>query len=100
MHQGVVSVNLQKINTVLIAVLIVAAIGYFFTINSLSTKGFVFKELKEQVNTLSTQKQDMESQVTALASYQNLNPRIQTLQLVASQDVAYISWDSLLVARK
>jgi cell division protein FtsL len=99
-RQSATSIHLQKINTVLIGTLIVAAVGYFFTVNSLSTKGFVFKELKEKVSTFSSNKQDMESQITALASYQNLNPRIQSMQLVTSSDIAYISWDSLIVARK
>ncbi len=99
-NQSTLSINLHKINTILIGAVILAAVGYFFTINSLSTKGFVFKELKEKVTTLNIDKQNMESQVTALASYQNLNPRIQTMQMVASQDVSYISWDSHIVARK
>ncbi|QQS60736.1 hypothetical protein IPN41_02055 [Candidatus Falkowbacteria bacterium] len=99
-HQSTVSINLQKINIILIGALILAAVGYFFTINSLSTKGFVFKELKEKVASLNMDKQKMESQVTALASYQNLNPRIQTMQMVVSRDVSYISWDSFIVARK
>jgi hypothetical protein len=100
MSQSAFTLNLRKINTVLIGSLIIAAVGYFFTINSLSTKGFMFKEMKEKVNDLSIEKQAMESQMTALASYQNLNPRIQALNMVSSQDVNYISWENFLVARR
>ena len=99
-RQSTISINLHRINTILIGVLILAAVGYFFTINSLSIKGFAFKELKENVATLSIEKQNMESEITAMASYQHLNPRIQNMQMVASQDVSYISWDSFIVARK
>ncbi len=80
--------------------LVVAAVSYFFTITSLSTKGFAFKELKEQSTALAIDKQHMESEITSLASYQSLDQRIKNLALVASKDVAYISWDNLVVARK
>ena len=100
MSQAAFSINLRKINLVLMFLLVVAAVAYFFTITSLSTKGFAFKELKEQSNALAIDKQHMESEITSLASYQSLDQRIKNLALVASKDVAYISWDNLVVARK
>jgi hypothetical protein len=100
MSHAAFSINLRKINIVLILLLVVGAVTYFFTITNLSTKGFAFKELKEQSNALVIEKQHMESEITSLASYQSLDQRIKNLALVASKDVAYISWDDLVVARK
>ncbi len=100
MSDSAFSINLRTLNTVLLFALIVGAVTYFFTTTSLSTKGFAFKELKEQSMKLADDKQQMESQITALASYQNLDARIKNLPLVASKDIAYISWGSSVVARK
>lgn len=93
-------INLRRLNACLSLALIAGAAAYFITVNDLSTKGFLFKELKQHSNSLVAERQDLESQVTSLASYQNLNPRIAAARLVASKDVAYLSWGSQTVAQK
>lgn len=100
MSQAAITLNLRKINTILFLLLIVGAVSYFVTTNNLSTRGFAFKELKDQVNQSEIERQRLENQITLLASYQSLNPRIQELNLVAATDVNYIDWNSFLVARK
>lgn len=100
MSQSAVTINLRKLNTVLFLLLIVGAVTYFLTTNNLSTRGFAFKDLKESVTELEIEQQRLENQMTLLASYQSLNPRIQDLSLVASTDVHYLTWNSFLVARK
>lgn len=100
MPQSAITINLRKVNTLLFLLLIVGAVTYFLTTNNLSTRGFAFKELKEKVTELKNEQQRMENQMTLLASYQSLNPRIQELRLVASTDVHYIDWNSFLVARR
>ncbi len=95
-----IRVNLRTLNACLLFAVVCGAVTYFLTMNDLSTRGFVFKDLKQKANDLAAEQQRMEGEVTALASYQNLNPRIQTLSLVAADTVHYISWDSRLVAKK
>lgn len=94
------TINVRKLNSLLFLLLLMGGILYFFTVNNLSTSGFAFKELKEKVGDLQSDQQRMESQITLLGSYQNLNPRIQELKLVEAKDVSYISSDSFMVARK
>lgn len=94
------TINLRRVNAVLCFLLIVGAVAYFITTNNLSTRGFAFKDLKQQVNELTLEQQRIQNQMTLLASYQSLNPRIQQLNLVAAADVSYIAWDSALVARR
>ncbi len=98
--QPVFRLNLRRLNACLCLALIGGAAAYFITVNDLSTKGFLFKELKQKNNSLIAERQDLESRVTTLASYQNLNPRIAAARLVASKDVAYVSWGSQAVAQK
>lgn len=98
--QPVLRINLRRLNACLCLALIAGATAYFITVNDLSTKGFLFKELKQKNNSLVAERQDLESSVSSLASYQNLNPRIAAARLVVAKDVAYVSAGSLAVAQK
>lgn len=93
-------INLRRLNAALLFIAICGAVTYFLTMNDLSTQGFVFKDLKQQSNDLAAEQQRMQAEVTALASYQSLNPRIQSLSLVPTDEVSYMSWDTHLVAKK
>lgn len=99
-RQPVLRINLRRLNACLSLALIAGAAAYFITVNDLSTKGFLFKELKQKNNSLLAERQDLESSVSSLASYQSLNPRIAAARLVAAKDVAYLSSGSLAVAQK
>ncbi len=97
---AVFRINLRKLNVILMLACLLGAASYFLTINGLSTTGFAFKDLKQRANELAAENQQLESQVSSLSSFQNLNPRIADLHLVPVSDVAYVSWDSRMVARK
>jgi len=94
------SVFLSRLNTFLVVAIVASAITHFLVINDLSTKGFVFKDLKSKVGDLSNDKQSMESAISSLGSYQNLNPRIQEMKMVNADGANYINWDQNLVAKK
>ncbi len=84
-----------------LAVLVGAtAIAHFFVVTDLSTKGFLFKDLKSRANELTDQRQSMEGAISTLGSYQSLSSRIQSLQLVAADNVQYLSWNQDVVAKK
>lgn len=100
MSHTAITINLRKVNTILFLLLIVGAVLYFLTVNNLSTRGFVFKDLRDKNNKLEIEKQRLESKITELASYQNLNPRIEQLQLVKATDVIYLDSNAFTVARK
>ncbi len=99
-EKKVFRINLRRLNSFLGLTLIAGATAYFITVNGLSTRGFEFKELKQKTNFLTAERQDLESEITALASYQNLNQRIAAARLVTSKEVAYVSWGSQMVAKK
>ncbi len=100
MSHTAITINLRKVNTILFLLLIVGAVLYFLTVNNLSTRGFVFKDLRDKNNKLEIEKQRLESKITEFASYQNLNPRIEQLQLVKATDVIYLDSNAFTVARK
>lgn len=94
------SLFLSRLNRFLVFAIIVTAAGHFLVVNALSVQGFIFKDLKSKANDLVAEEQTMESTVSSLGSYQNLNPRIQSLKLVAADGVNYVSWDQHVVAKK
>jgi cell division protein FtsL len=94
------SVLLSKINKILLFSVIVTAAAHFLIVNDLSTQGFVFTDLKSKAKQLVADRQNMESSISALGSYQSINPRIEALHLVAADTIHYISWDKYMVARK
>lgn len=94
------SAVLSRLNRFLVVAVIIVAAAHFLVINDLSTKGFVFKDLKSRANQLMADNQDMQNKVSLLGSYQSINPRIESLHLVAADTVHYLSWDQSMVARK
>ncbi len=94
------SQTLSKLNKFLAIALIATAVGHFLVVNDLSTKGFVFKDLKVESNELVAERQTMESRVSALSSYQSLNPRIQSMHLVSADSIHYLNWNQQAVAKK
>ena len=94
------SALLSMINKYLLISAIAVAGAHFFVVNDLSTKGFVFKDLKSKASQLVADRQVMENSISALGSYQAINPRIEAMKLVATDDIHYISWNKYMVALK
>jgi hypothetical protein len=92
--------SLSRLNRFLVAAIIVTAFGHFLVVNGLSTMGFVFKDLKLKTNDLVAERQALETKVSSLSAYQNLNPRIDALHLVAADSIRYINSDNQVVAKK
>lgn len=91
---------MSRFNFFLTVLVCVTAVAHFLVATSLSTTGFVFKDLKSRANELASERQSMESAISSLASYQSLNPRIASLNLVTADDVHYLSWNQYIVAKK
>lgn len=100
MPQAQKSVFLSKLNRILLVSVILVAAAHFLVVNDLSTKGFVFKDLKSKANDLVADRQTMENSISALSSYQAINPRIQSMHLVSADTIHYINWDNNTVAIK
>ncbi len=98
--RGTHDINLRRLNGWLMVLVAVAAVGYFMTVTALSTRGFVFKELKSRYTAMNEERRALENDMTGLASYQDLQSRIHSLSFVSADSVKYISWDDNAVAKK
>lgn len=91
---------LKKVNCFLAIAIIFTAVAHFLVVNDLSTRGFVFKDLKAKTAELAADQEKMQGTISALGSYQNISQRIGNLGLVAVDSVHYVSWDQYMVAKK
>jgi hypothetical protein len=73
---------------------------YLVGINDLTVKGFVLKDLKNQQQMLMEANQDLQTKVLGLQSYASISPRLQGLNMVAVEDVVYLSSKAPAVAKK
>ncbi len=98
--QPALHINLRRLNRWLMVLVGFAAVGYFLTVTALSTRGFIFKDLKSQQASLAEERRTLENAMTGLASYQDLQSRIRSSNFVAADTVSYISWNDSAVAKR
>ncbi len=90
----------QKINVFLGIACLALGVVYLVTMNDLTVKGFALKDLKSRSNLLAEESQDLQAKVLTLQSYTALSPRLQGLNMVQVEDVAYFSPKTPVVAKK
>jgi len=90
----------RLINTALSLACIAFGIVYLVGMNDLTVKGFVLNDLKSRVSILAEENQDLQTKSLALQSYTSLSPRLQTLNMVKVEDIAYFSPQASVVAKK
>lgn len=90
----------QKVNIFLGVTCLVFGVVYLVTMNDLTVKGFALKDLKSRSNLLAEESQDLQAKVLTLQSYTALSPRLQGLNMVQVEDVAYFSPKTPVVAKK
>ncbi|MBN2884890.1 hypothetical protein JXE04_03120 [Patescibacteria group bacterium] len=90
----------RTINAFLSISCLVFGIVYLIGMNDLTVKGFVLNDLKGQLSMLSEENQDLQTRSLTLQSYTALSPRLQDLNMVAVDDVAYLSPQASTLAKK
>jgi len=90
----------RTINTLLSVSCIAFGAVYLIGMNDLTVKGFVLNDLKSKVNVLAEENQDLQTCSLSLQSYTALSPRLQDLNMVKVDDVAYFSPQASVVAKK
>jgi len=90
----------RTINTFLSISCLVFGVVYLIGMNDLTVKGFVLNDLKSQVSMLAEENQDLQTRSLTLQSYTALSPRLQDLNMVAVDDVAYLSPQASTLAKK
>lgn len=93
-------INLRLVNKVL-GCLVIASFIYFLTgTNDLAVKGFAIRDLKAQSVQLHQENVNLEIKTTTLGSYIELGERVAQLDLIAAEDIKYVSADAPVVAKK
>lgn len=79
---------------------VVTGVAYLVSINKLTVQGFVLQELKAKSNLLAEQHQDLHAKALDLQSYSSLSPRLDSLDMVAVEEIIYLAEKSSVVAKK
>ncbi|MDD2680933.1 MAG: hypothetical protein PHE20_02380 [Patescibacteria group bacterium] len=90
----------RPINTLLGIACLAFGFVYLIGMNDLTVKGFVLNDLKSQASILAEENQDLQTRSLTLQSYTALSPRLQNLNMVQVEDVAYFSPQASVVAKK
>ncbi|MDD3285111.1 MAG: hypothetical protein PHG95_00505 [Patescibacteria group bacterium] len=90
----------RTLNIFLSLACVALGLTYLVGINDLTVKGFALKDLKSQQQMLMEANQDLQAKVLGLQSYASISPRLQGLNMVAVEDVAYLSSKTPVVAKK
>jgi len=82
--------TLKIFNKILLLLIIVSGVYYLACINDLSVKSFRIQELKQEISRLDNENNDFEVKVMSLNSYNDLNQKVNGLDMVAVGEIDYI----------
>ena len=84
--------NINTLNKVLLAIVIVCSVAYVASINDLIVKGFKLQELKNQSYTLQEENRQARIKSTSLESYKVLSQKAGEMDMVAvGEEIAYVN---------
>ena len=83
-------INLRIISRILVFLIIIQGVYYIASNNDLIIKGFRLHELKTSSNSLVNINRNFNIEITALKSYSSLIKRVDSLHMVAANNVNYI----------
>jgi hypothetical protein len=93
-------ISWRSINIILGCACLACGVFYLVGMNDLTVKGFVLRDMKSRINLLAGENQDLQAKALTLQSYTALSPRLQGLNMIAVDDVAYISAQEAVLAKK
>lgn len=94
------SFNLKYFNAALFISLAGLGVFYLVLINDLTVRGFSLQNLNSRAAKLASINMSNQEQVNVAQSYLSLKDRLQNLNLVAVDNVEYLSAHDLTVAKK
>lgn len=92
--------KLKYLNQCLFVLAAILSVYYVMAANDLSIKGFELNGLKNKINELSRENENFKLQTMSMESYNNLNERVAKLNMVAVDEIAYISGENQVVVKK
>jgi hypothetical protein len=86
--------GVKILNVVLLALIVTGSLYYVTGINDLVVKGFKLQELKSEAGFLAEANKKANVETAKLKAYGNLAKKIESLQMVAVDNVDYLKADS------
>ncbi|MGI6374254.1 MAG: hypothetical protein ACOX0C_02870 [Patescibacteria group bacterium] len=92
--------NLKKLNLGIGVIIFCLGFFHLFNISDLSAKGFILRDLKSQANLLESACLEKEETVNRLQSYNYLTDKTANLNLVAVEEIDYLTVTKPVLALK
>jgi len=73
---------------------------YIFSVNNMSTQGYVLQDLKSKLNQLNIKNEENELHIMALESLQYISARAKELKMVKADNIEYFTSNYDVVAKK
>jgi hypothetical protein len=73
---------------------------YIFSVNSMSSQGYILQDLKGKLNDLNIKNDENELRVMSLESLPNISTRAKQLKMVKANKIEYINDTTVFVAKK
>ncbi|OGE79915.1 MAG: hypothetical protein A2660_00470 [Candidatus Doudnabacteria bacterium RIFCSPHIGHO2_01_FULL_45_18] len=77
-------------NIAILAAILLIGVLYFFTVNSLGTKGYAIRKLEQQILVLEESQKNLQMQATESQSINRIKANAQKLNFVPATNVAYL----------
>lgn len=80
--------------------MVVFGVMYVAQTNAISTKGYTMKDIEGQIQALEQENQKLEFEIATHRSMQSIQSRLSNLDLVATDNVKYVTLTGSAVARR
>ncbi|MBI4993059.1 MAG: hypothetical protein HZC26_02905 [Candidatus Magasanikbacteria bacterium] len=82
------------------SLVVVFGVMYVAQTNAISTKGYTMNDIEKQIQALEQENQKLEFEIANYRSMQSIQSRLTNLDLVASENIKYVTLTGSAVARR
>lgn len=93
-------IDIKILNLVIIGLIVVMSITYLIQVNSFAVKGYKIKELEKKITELKQAGKSLELQVLNLQSMDNVQSKVDQLNMVAVGKTEYLMPTPVVLATK
>lgn len=92
--------KIKLINLFLIALIFVSGAFYLAGMNNLVVKGFELQKLRVQAESVANENREISARKVALESYHNIDSKLRDLNMVAIDQIEYLTVAPELIAKR
>lgn len=99
-RQKKIYINLRTLNKIFFCLIIIAGFYFITGANDLTAKGFELQSMKTRAVVIENDNQGLETKITDLNSYYNLDEKVKQLGMVSVGQITYLEAKEGIVAKK